>query len=137
MQTDGLGKLNTAAEFKPLANFPLQPIPKIKKFKPYRLPLSLAKTEPQTLESHGPKLLQLDASGQIIHREPPPPMPEKVGIALAKATKIKRIKYRANDHVEEYWKYWKGGSNNVNDYGRMLRDDGRQTSLRLQEIRRS
>jgi hypothetical protein len=86
------------------------------------------------IESHGSKLLQLDTNDQIIHRESPPSISENINTILIKVIKIKRIKYRTDDHIEEYWKYWKGDSDNINDYERILRDDERRTSLRIQEL---
>jgi hypothetical protein len=56
-------------------------------------------------------------------------MPEEVARVLKKATKVRRIKYRPEDRVQE-WKYWKGGSDNMEDYGRKLINRV-QVSLRL------
>ena len=84
-------------------NFPLEyPIPKIKKFKSYKLSSSLARTGSQLTESHGSRLLQLDDNDQVIYRESPPSISEKFDIILMKVIKIKRIKYRTDDRIDEY-----------------------------------
>ena len=61
-------------------------------------------------------------------------MPDKVAKKLDKDVKVRRIKFRADDNVCEYWKFWKGGSVNLKNWGSSINDTRQQVSICLKKV---
>jgi hypothetical protein len=125
--------LNSASEFNPLTPLALQSVSKLKKLKLHTIHTPAPSGDLQLRQYREPTLLHRDPNGQVVPVTAPI-MPEEVAKVLKKATKVRRIKYRPGDRVED-WKYWKGGSTAVEDYGRKW-VNGAHVSLRLRECKR-
>jgi len=126
-----MGELNRATNFKPSTlppvSFPrFSPFKKKISFQPVKLSAGSDKITPVCpIRTYNRELISCPPSSEVAA------MPNEIRKNLHKAKRVRRSKLRANDEVST-WKFWKGGSDDMSDYGLKV-VDGRRVSMRIHD----